>query len=750
MVRLYTRRMTLVRSAAFVVFLLPTLALADEALIWSSETTEGKAQAQLERARSAIPATGLVLSEGWPRIIKSADYIGLKPGYFVVLLGVCPDANTALPLLLRAKSAQRVAYTRTVEAPRDARCPQVDSRIEAKPVPGWVVVATGANKAQLEQRANSYSTTAVALAGRPDLLDTKGLKFAVPPGRKAERYLLVIGVCDLVDAEVIAAAVSDRTEAWVAWALEDPPMACPTLAASGVDRALKRAVALGDTSTIARYAPQFTGARSVLFGTAIEALDVATTRALLQAWGPVDATQAMGALLSLEPTEPARVKARTVLLDELTKAGVKPGSRAIDLTIYQRNLNGLRATLDAGARPAGELPVWVAHWPEGFKLLWTRGLVPAEQVGELLVTAQSDVAALEGLLALGVPAGARTKKGVGALDLALLFPGVLGQQNLLSREPALAAAAAGDVEGAVNGKVQSPGGWTPLLVAVATGQTAVVRALLAAGASASSRVTFTGNPLEGIDAVSLAIDRGDAALVELLVKAGADLTATSGSCCEETLQSEKWRLNRVRAWKELKHFRPAAVAIAELRGWGDGNYETYRPVQLTPLARAATLGRAELVKLLLDAGAPLDVADARLGLTPLMLAGQAGHWKVVEALVARGAALKTNDVSEHSGFAHLLRGAPPIDLVRKLLKKDKELAKGKGAVIAASLFGNLEVLDAVLKAGGGKGGEGDLAASLACETQEDDFVPVVERLKEAGFGKRIDLQECGHHEIEGC
>ncbi len=742
--------MALPRAALLsAVLLLPSLSFADEALIWSSETTEAKAQAQLERARTAIPAIGLVLSEGWPRVIKSADYIGLKPGYFVVLIGVCEDANAALPLLLRAKAAQRVAYTRTVEAPRDARCPTVDDTIAAKQVPGWVVLATGMNKAQLERQASSFSTSAIELSRPPEVLDTRGLQFAVPPGRKAERYLLALGVCDLVEAEVIAAAVSSGQEAWVAWALEDPPMACPALKPPGVARAVQRAVSLGDTATLARFAKDFPGDRAALFSLAVEGFNLQSTRALLKAWGPSEATRALGTMLNEQPTDPSRVRLRGLLLEELLKAGVKPGSRAIDLAVFQRNLTGLRAALDAGARPEGDLPSSVVFFPEGLKLLWERKLVPPDQPGELLVRAQGETNALELLLALGAPVASRWKYGVGALDLAMLFPTVKGRQNLLARDPVLAAAAEGNVDAAVKTPSSAPNGWTPLLVAVASKQLPVVRALLAAGASASSRVSFPGNPLEGIDALSLAVDQGDPAIVEALVKAGADLNATSGYCCEESTQSSKWKLNRIRPWKDLRHFQPADVALHELRNWGD-SYESYRPVQLTPLARAATLGRVDLVKVLLEAGANPDVADPRLGLTSLMLAGQAGHWEVVDALLAKGARLKVNDVSEHSGFAHLLRAAPPIELVRRLIKKDKELAKGKGAVIAAALYGGLESLDAVLKAGGGKGGEGDMAASLACETQEDEFVPIVERLKDSGFGKRLDLQDCGHHEVEGC
>lgn len=54
-----------------------------------------------------------------------------------------------------------------------------------------------------------------------------------------------------------------------------------------------------------------------------------------------------------------------------------------------------------------------------------------------------------------------------------------------------------------------------------------------------------------------------------------------------------------------------------------------------PLHEAARLGKASLVKMLLDAGARVD-PRSHYGLTPLALAAQGGHLEVVQTLLRKG------------------------------------------------------------------------------------------------------------------
>ena len=62
----------------------------DDAIIWTSETTADAAASQLAKAKAGLGATGLKLSEGWPRVMTSDLINGLKPGFAVVMIGFCP------------------------------------------------------------------------------------------------------------------------------------------------------------------------------------------------------------------------------------------------------------------------------------------------------------------------------------------------------------------------------------------------------------------------------------------------------------------------------------------------------------------------------------------------------------------------------------------------------------------------------------------------------------------------------------
>ena len=63
----------------------------------------------------------------------------------------------------------------------------------------------------------------------------------------------------------------------------------------------------------------------------------------------------------------------------------------------------------------------------------------------------------------------------------------------------------------------------------------------------------------------------------------------------------------------------------------------------TPLHEAASIGHAAAVKLLLDLGADLKVADNQFGQTPLHMAAFNGHASTVMVLLESGADLETRD-----------------------------------------------------------------------------------------------------------
>lgn len=95
------------------------------AIVWGGGPTPEDGAAWMARWRQESPdyADLLTLAPGWPQLVESRTVPGLKPGFHVVLLGICPagDEGPALSLL---KAIHPGAYARDVAAdpPPDA-CP---------------------------------------------------------------------------------------------------------------------------------------------------------------------------------------------------------------------------------------------------------------------------------------------------------------------------------------------------------------------------------------------------------------------------------------------------------------------------------------------------------------------------------------------------------------------------------------------------------------------------------------------------
>ncbi len=132
---------------------------------------------------------------------------------------------------------------------------------------------------------------------------------------------------------------------------------------------------------------------------------------------------------------------------------------------------------------------------------------------ELLVAASSgDVARIEALLAAGADHAAADEAGETALMHAAHNGHVAAVEALI--------AAGADVN------AKSPQGWTALAKAAYNGETErgyveVLEVLHEAGASLDERIFF------GITPLMLAAGGGDAAVVEWLINAGADVLATN-------------------------------------------------------------------------------------------------------------------------------------------------------------------------------------------------------------------------------
>jgi ankyrin repeat protein len=237
-------------------------------------------------------------------------------------------------------------------------------------------------------------------------------------------------------------------------------------------------------------------------------------------------------------------------------------------------------------------------------------------------------------------------------------------RRLLAKRPALANGSAGE-------------SWTPLDRAARAGQVAVMEVLLAAKADVNSRGSTKQTPLFGaanegrIEAVNLLLGAGaaiDAAdekgrtaliyilsskhddIMKLLIEKGTNVNAkdTDGdSALDLAVSFGKYELADLLRAKGATG-QIGSHEIFQAAGAGDmarlqlllkadpqlANLKSQR--NWTPLGTAATSGRLEAVKLLLETGAEVNAAD-NYGNTALSAAAFHGQTEIVRLLLAKGA-----------------------------------------------------------------------------------------------------------------
>jgi hypothetical protein len=96
-------------------------------IIWAGERTPDAGESRLSRFKeeSAQWDSLVSLAEGFPRLVHSDDVPGLRPGWYVVLLGAC-DAVRATRVVSALKSRYPDVYSRPGRWPdADLQCPQV-------------------------------------------------------------------------------------------------------------------------------------------------------------------------------------------------------------------------------------------------------------------------------------------------------------------------------------------------------------------------------------------------------------------------------------------------------------------------------------------------------------------------------------------------------------------------------------------------------------------------------------------------
>ncbi|MEI4508707.1 ankyrin repeat domain-containing protein [Sphingopyxis sp. CCNWLW253] len=120
------------------------------------------------------------------------------------------------------------------------------------------------------------------------------------------------------------------------------------------------------------------------------------------------------------------------------------------------------------------------------------------------------------------------------------------------------------------------------------------------------------------------------------------------------------------------------------------------------LFEAARLGRTEMIRPLLEAGADIDRYDAR-GFTPLILAAYNGHADSVEILIAQGADACKPDGTQGNTAQMGVAFKGYDDIAARLLKTACDVnarnKAGQTAIMMAALFGRTAQVDMLLEGG---------------------------------------------------
>jgi ankyrin repeat protein len=156
----------------------------------------------------------------------------------------------------------------------------------------------------------------------------------------------------------------------------------------------------------------------------------------------------------------------------------------------------------------------------------------------------------------------------------------------------------------------------PLIAAIKAGDLAEVERLIAAGAAVNARVPMAGSPDDGYTPLAIAAREGHAAIVEALLKAGANprrvIGLFLGTALHEACYFGHSDVIRVMTDSELA---PSQTSELDAQGALNG---------LTPLHDAVWHGHTEAARVLLAAGHPLHLRT-HAGLTARELAVLYGY-----------------------------------------------------------------------------------------------------------------------------
>ncbi len=158
---------------------------------------------------------------------------------------------------------------------------------------------------------------------------------------------------------------------------------------------------------------------------------------------------------------------------------------------------------------------------------------------------------------------------------------------------------------------------------------------------------------DGMTALHWAAERGDAAMADMLVYAGANVSAVT-------------RIGQYTPLHLASRAGSGTVVAALLKAGADATARA-TTTGVTALHLAASAGNADVVTLLLDAGADANAKESEWGQTPLMFAAAQNRPEAIKVLLARGADPKiTTKFIEIAKQGQLDRAATEIQ--RKVLE----------------------------------------------------------------------------------
>ncbi len=202
-----------------------------------------------------------------------------------------------------------------------------------------------------------------------------------------------------------------------------------------------------------------------------------------------------------------------------------------------------------------------------------------------------------------------------------------------------------------------PDGITPLALACANANVEIARKLVAAGANTNLADAAGTTPL------MTAVGRPQIENVRLLLEAGAKVDARDNRAQETALMIAVRDNNAAAVRALLDHGADANAAtrigktparrppgagggshgVGIVRsGWPDRGYQDATPGGLTPLLYAARDGHTEIARMLIAAGAKVNLADANK-ISPLLMAITNNQPDAADLLIEKGAEINTSD-----------------------------------------------------------------------------------------------------------